>query len=114
MPKFRALPLRFPGVTRTANGEYPLFRTGTLLIAASAADRGIVFAFGQSLLQRIGLHDLCVSAAVIEWVNALAEPILIGVQSKVQPQSFRGRVAKRDHVAEFPCRIDVQERKRRP
>src|ERR1700733_13155471 len=107
MPKFRTLPLWFPRVAGSANREYPLLRAGAFFIAPSATDRRVVFAFGQSLFKRIGLHDLCVGAAVIEWVNTLPQPIGIGVQAQVKAQSFRGRVAKRYHVAEFPGRIDM-------
>ena len=61
----------------------------------------------------LGLHDLGVVArSVVERVDSPSDPIAIGVDAQIEPMATRRGVAKADHVAEFPCRIDVQQRER--
>ena len=62
-----------------------------------------------------GLHDVGMDRrAVRERIDALrARPRRLMCTSSSQPSSPRDAVAERDHLAELPGRIDVQQRKRR-
>jgi len=83
------------------------------LVAACAAEGRIEAVFVERLLERFGLHHLVCST----------EPESNGLIPRARPSSFNapeleaealgGGVAERDHLAEFPRRIDVQQRKRR-
>ena len=41
------------------------------------------------------------------------KPILVDVDDQIDSEPTCGLVAKRDHVAEFPGRVDVQQWKRK-
>ena len=111
VPEFRPLPLRVPAMAGAAHREHPLLGARTFLVAPRAADRHVVFAFGQRLLQRVGLHHLGVDvAAVVERIDVLAHALGVGVDPQIETEPLRGGVAEGDHVAELPRRIDVQQR----
>ena len=46
-------------------------------------------------------------------IDAALDAFLIDVHDQIEPEPFRRLVAKRDHLAEFPPRIDVEEREGR-
>ena len=46
-------------------------------------------------------------------VDAHLEPFGVDVHEQIEPEPLGGLVAERDHLAELPGGIDVQERKRR-
>src|SRR5438309_8126054 len=49
------------------------FRAALFLIAASAAECGVKPMLFERLTQAIGLHDLCISCAMGEWINSLRQ-----------------------------------------
>ena len=51
---------------------------------------------------------------MIEGIDVLPQPLLIGVHQEFDVITMRDRVTERDHVPEFLRRVDVQQRKRRP
>jgi hypothetical protein len=42
-----------------------------------------------------------------------AHALLVDMDEQIEPEPRRRLVAKRDHLAEFPRRVDMQQRKRR-
>ena len=115
VPQLRALVLRIPAMLRVAEGEDALLRARLLLVAARATDRGIERVLVQRLLQRLGLHHVGVhGGAVGQRRDALAHAVLVGVHEHVHVAVRRDAVTERDHLAEFPGGIDVQQRHRRP
>ena len=66
----------------------------------------------ERLLQRLGLHHLGVQAgAGRERVDAARDAVLVDVHDELQPDRADRFVAEGDHLAEFPGRVDVQQRK---
>src|SRR6185437_7048380 len=114
VPQFRPLRPRVPRMPAAADREDALLGPAFLLVAPRPAKRGVKLVPVERLLQRLCFHHLGVQrGARVDRVDAAVEPLLIGVHDEVEPEPPRGRVAKRDHLAKFPCRIDVQHRKRR-
>ncbi len=100
-----------PGI---AEREDPLLCPAFLLVAPRPADRRVEPVLVERLLQRLGLHDLrvqCRSGG--DWVDAAVEPLLVDMHDQVEAEPLRGCVAERDHLAEFPGGVDVQQREGR-
>jgi len=98
-------------MTRGAERKDALLGTAFFFVAARAADRHVKAEFVERLLQRLGLHHLGVQRrAGSDRVDALGQPVLIGVHDKLDPEPRGGRVAKRDHLAKLPGRVDMQQR----
>ncbi|MCG3778733.1 MAG: hypothetical protein JW388_1458 [Nitrospira sp.] len=109
IPKFGALTLRIPSVVAIAKTKDALLGTTLLFVAARTADGCIVASRIERLPQRLGLHHIRMHlAAVREWRDPLPQPFLIGVDPQVDSQPLDRRVSKRNHLAELPCRIDMQ------
>ena len=49
---------------------------------------------------------------MVERIDAPPQPVLVGVDDQIEAEPRCRRVAKRDHLAEFPGGIDMQQRKR--
>src|SRR5690606_18005891 len=114
VPDLRPLPARVPALVAVAKGEHALLGTRAFLVATGAADGGVVAARGQRLAQRLGLHDLGVPAgAVALRADALAHAVLVHVHAQLDPGFGRAAVAERDHLAELPGGVHVQQRDRR-
>ncbi len=65
------------------------------------------------LLEGDGLHDVGMDRrARGDGVDAVLEPLLVGVHDQVEAQPCGGGVTERDHVPELPGRVHVQERER--
>ena len=114
LPHLRPLVLRVPGVLGVAEGEDALLGARLLLVAARAAEGRVEAVFVERLAQRHGLHDVGVGVrAVVERVDAVAHAVLVDVDQQVEAELLRHLVAERDHLAELPGRVDMQERERR-
>ncbi len=88
---------------------HPLLGAGTLLIPAGPAKGRIEIVQFQRLLQRLGFHDVGIDPRTVrERVDPLTDALFIGVDEQFQPQPLRLRVAKTDHVPEFPGGVDVK------
>ncbi len=97
-----------------AEREDALLGARLLFVAARPADDQVEAMGIERLLQGLGLHDVRMDlGAVAEWSDALRQPGLIGVDDQVEPQRAHRLVAKRNHLAELPGGIDVQQRERR-
>ena len=113
VPKFRALGPGVPAVSGGAQRKHPLFGAAFFLIAARAADRGVDAVAVERLLERERLHHVGVERrAGRDRVDAVSYALLVDMHGEVDAEPFRGGVAERDHVAELPGRIDVEQRKR--
>ena len=111
IPQFRPLIARVPAMAGRAEREDPLFRPALLLVAARAAEGGIELMVIERLLQRIGLHDLGMQRrAGSDRIDAAREAVLVHMHDQIEPEPPRGFVAKRDHVAELPGGVDMQQR----
>ena len=67
----------------------------------------------ESVLQRLGLHDVGVLAAAVgERGDAGGAAFLVGVDDEVQLELLGDPVPEGDHVPELPRRVDVQEGER--
>ena len=98
-----------------AQRKHPLLGAAFFLVAARAADRGVDAVTVERLLERQRLHHMGVErGAGGDRADAFLEAFLVDMDDQVQFQPFRGGVAKGDHVAELPRRVDVQQRKRHP
>ena len=68
----------------------------------------------QSLAQGLGFHHVGEKRAAVGYgVDGLAQAFLVPMHDQLESQPIRRRVAKRGHLAKFPARIDMQERKGR-
>ena len=67
----------------------------------------------ERLPQRFSLHDLRVKrGAGFDRADRASEAVFIDMNHQFQPQARRGCIAESDHVAEFPCGVDVKQWKR--
>src|SRR5262249_4188205 len=65
----------------------------------------------ERLLQRLGLHDVGVKrAAMGDRRDAVLHALLVGMDDQVEPEPASLLVAERDHLAELPGPIDMQQR----
>jgi hypothetical protein len=65
VPQLRALRLRVPAVLRVAEREHALLGARLLLVAARAADRGVMAAGVERLAQRLRLHHVGVHVGAV-------------------------------------------------
>ena len=67
----------------------------------------------ERLPQRLGLHHLGVELrAGGDRRNAALQPVLVDVDDQIEAEPSRRLVAKGDHLAELPGRVDMQQRER--
>src|SRR3546814_18922370 len=93
-------------------------RTDTLFpyttLFRSPADRGVEPPLVQRLLEGLGLHHVGVhGGAVADRTDALGNAIRVGPDMQFRPGLGRAAIAERDHLAELPAGVDVQQRYRR-
>src|SRR5262249_49460600 len=68
----------------------------------------------EHLAQRLRLHHVGVQVRTMrDGGDAALEAVRVGVNDEVEPELAYAAVAEGDHLAEFPGRIDMQERERR-
>ena len=97
-----------------AEREDALLGAGLFLIAPGAAEGRVEAVRGERLFQRVGLHDAGIDVrAVVERIDVVAHAVLIGVLVEGQAEIGDRLVAKGDHLAELPRRVDVQQREGR-
>ena len=96
--------------------EDALLRPALLLVAPRAADRGIELPLCRApgAAPRSSSHGYRSA-----WSDAIgemprAQALLVDMDQQVEAELRRGAVAERDHLPEFPGRVDVQERERNP
>ena len=113
-PQLGPLIARVPAVAGRAVREDALLGAAFFLVAPRAAEGRVEVPFVQRLAQAFRLHDLGVHRrAGGHRRDAAREPLFIDMHEQVHAEPRRGLVAKRDHLAEFPGRVDMQQRKRR-
>src|ERR1700687_5246388 len=111
MPELRPLPLRIPVMGGIAEREHALLGARLFLVAPRAAEGRIEAVQLESLLQRLRLHDIGVErAAMGDGRDAVANALLVDMDRQIEAEPPHLAIAKRDHVAEFPCGIDMQKR----
>src|SRR5262249_48665360 len=95
--------------------EYPFLGARRLLVAPSSTDGGVPTVAIEGLLQRFRLHNPGVERrSGADRVDAALTPLVIGMHQQLDPVLRRSGVAKTDHVAKFPCRVDMKKREWRP
>ena len=114
MPQLGPLVFRIPAMLRIAEGEDAFLCARLFLVAPRATDGGVETVLVQRLLQRLGFHDVGVHrGAMRQRRNALAHAVLIDMHQHVHVTGRRHLVAERDHLAELPGGIHVQQGDRR-
>ena len=97
-----------------AEGEDPFLGPALLLVAPAAAERRVEAIFVEGLSQSLCLHHVGMDGrAVRERIDARGDALRVDVDQQLQTELRRHLIAERDHLAEFPGRIDVHQRKRR-
>jgi hypothetical protein len=113
-PQLGTLIAWIPGVIGRTMREDALLRSALLLVAPRPAEGGVETPFVQGLAQGLGLHHLRVDRrAGSDRRNAGGEPAFVDVNEQVHAHPRRGLIAKGEHLAKFPRRIDMQQGKRR-
>ena len=88
---------------------------GFLLVAPRAAESRIETVLVQRLPQPLRLHHVGVDRrAMRERVDVHRQTFGIDVHDQLHTHFGGAAIAERVHVAEFPRRVDVEQRKRRP
>jgi hypothetical protein len=95
--------------------EHALLGAAGFLVAPRATEGGVEAVSVERLSQGFGLHHVGVGGGCeIEWVDAASQTLFVHVHDEVGVALGRDLVAKLVHFAEFPGRIDVQQRERQP
>ena len=95
--------------------KHALLGAAFLLVAARSAEGGVELVCVEGGLQGLRLHHVGIDARpVVEGVHAGVCGFAVGMDDEVEIEPFNGFVAEFYHVAEFPARVDVQERKGQP
>src|ERR1035437_10547687 len=94
--------------------ENALLGAALFLIAPRPTESGVEMPFVQRLTKAFGLHHLGVDRRARGYRrNAARKSLLIDVHQQIHSDARRRLIAERDHLTEFPGRIDVQKRERR-
>ena len=100
---------------RVAKREHALLGARLLLVAAGATESEVEAVTIQRLPQRLCFHDVGVQfRSAGNRIDAALEPVAVDVHDQIEIELARPRIAERDHFAEFPRGIDVQQRERQP
>jgi hypothetical protein len=113
VPEFGALALRVPAMAGRTEGEDPLLGAAFLLVAARAAESHVEAVMVERRLQRLGLHDVGIGAAVVEGVDPAGQPIPIDPFVQLETELLHPPVPEGDHLAELPGGIDMEQREGR-
>src|SRR6202051_3651915 len=112
-PRLGALPFRIPAMLGIPKGKHALLGTRALFIAPGTAERHVEPILVQRLTQGLCLHDIGVQfGAVADRADAPRQALLIGMHYEPKSKLVDTTIAERDHLAEFPGRIDVLQRER--
>jgi len=102
-----------PGMADGTVREDSFFRTAFLLVAPRAPEGCIEAPFFQRLPQTFRFHNLRVHRRSRgHRGNSSSNTLLIYVHEHFDTRRSGDFIAKSDHLAKFPCRIDMQQRKR--
>ncbi|MNL21692.1 hypothetical protein D3C87_1429950 [compost metagenome] len=92
--------------------EHPLLGARLLFVPTRTADGGVISARIERLAQSLGLHDVGIARrTVVERVDAVAHPVLIGVADEIETIFFGRTIPEGDHLAKLERRIHMQQRK---
>src|SRR3984893_9345484 len=112
-PRLGALPFRIPAMLGIPKGEHALLGARALFIAPGAAERYVEPILVERLTQGLCLHDVGVHfGAVADRADAPGQALPIGMHDEPKSKLAGTTIAERDHLAEFPGRIDMQQRER--
>ena len=85
-----------------------------LLADRFPTEGGIKFILVEGVLQPIRLHQLRMLLTILERMNVVSLALFIDVDDDIEAQILaRIALAKRDHLLELPCRINMHQRKGR-
>ena len=113
-PWLGALALRIPQMIGAAKGEHTFLGTRCLLVAAGAAECGIEAIMIERLPQRLRLHHVGMQFRSAGYrIDAASEALFVDMHDQIEAELAGAGIAKRDHLAELPGGVDVQQRKRR-
>ena len=94
-----------------AQGEDALLGAGFLLVAPRAAEGRVELVFVERLLEALRLHYVGVQTrARVDRIDAGANTLLVDMDDEIEAEVLRMLVAEGDHLAELPCRVDVEQR----
>ena len=113
-PQLGALVARIPGVGGRAMREDAFLGPALLLVAPRAAKGCVEAALVERLPQGLGLHHVGVHLrAGCNRRYAPPNAVLVDVDDEVEAEPARRGVAKGDHLAKLPGRVDMQQGERR-
>ncbi len=102
-------------MARIAQRKDPFLGARGFLVTARAADRGVESVAFERLLQSLRLHHARMHGRTrADRINARSQSLLIDMHDQLKPERMCRAVAESDHIAKFPCRIDMEERERQP
>src|SRR5664279_3245324 len=111
LPQLGPLIARVPAMARGAVRENALLGAALFLIAPRPTESGVEAPLVQGLAQAFRFHHLGVDRRARGYRrNTPSKSFLVDVYEHVHAQTAGGFVAKCDHLAEFPGRIDVKQR----
>ena len=97
-----------------AEGEHTLLGAARFLVAPRAAEGRVEAVLVERLLQGLRLENVGVDGrGMIDRIDAALNPVLVDMHDEFEAELLRLLVAERDHVAEFPSRVDVEQGERR-
>src|SRR5690606_34752151 len=112
LPHLGTLVFRIPAVLCVTEGKDALLGARFFFVAAGTAERSIELVLVERLPQGDRLHHMGMDVRpVAERSDSLAHAILIDMDEEFKTLLTGLSIAKFDHLAEFPCRIDMQKGK---
>ena len=99
---------------RAAKREHALLGARFLFVSPGAPQSQIEAILIERLAQRLRLHHVGMELRPAgDRIDAAREAVAVDVRDQLEAEFVDAGIAERDHLAEFPGGVDVQERKRR-
>ena len=97
-----------------AEREDALLGARLFLVAARAAEGGVEAVLSSACRSAcVFITSVWTSEPCVERLDAARQAVLVDMHDQVEPELRGAVIAERDHLAEFPGRVDVQQRERR-
>src|SRR5580700_8345491 len=97
---------------RATQRKHALLGARTFLIATRPAECHVETMALKRLAKGLRFHHVGVQLGMADRPDAALDPVSIDVDDELETELFGPAVAERDHVAELPRGIDVEQRKR--
>ena len=112
-PQLGPLVARIPLAELVAQRDDPLLRARLVLVAARAAEDGVVAAGGDRVEQRQRLQRVAGAVGALLQA-AVVDVVLHAGDFEPDAEALDGLVAEREHLGEVVAGVDVQHRERHP